>query len=463
MAIQNGQTNAQKNTQTSYDPNVDYSTKIKEAIQAGDYNAASQYEQQRNAKIDGMGLNYEKTNNYPVQSAAPQQATAPGSIAAANPNRLTAADIENMYTQMQTQQNAQVDYTVQQAVNELTRAQEDAQKGFDQQRNQVNIDEAQARDRQVLYAAARGDRGGITARQYDSIANTAASNRRAIEQQRQQLATETARQAADLRARGEFEKANAVLQLSQERLAKLFKLQQYNDQIAITEKELAMSEAALTGMYNGEKTFASQQWDYQTAQSEKEWAYQVAMQAIQLGQTPSADVLTAAGLDPNQAAQMAAVYKAQIDTDLNYKQGKYNQKSTSAGTGDSGTFSLANLYAIEDEASAYDYLVRIGKMSDAEAMNYMDYWYIYQDSKGPASDADTGGLGKGTFDNTIGGQSAADYEAAGANYATIQARLDQMKASGVSTKAILAAISDAYQTGALNSGDYQRLYNRYRG
>ena len=161
--------------------------------------------------------------------------------------RLTADDIKGLYGQMQEQANKQVDYSVQQGIADLERAQQDAQKKFLEQQRQVNIEEAQARDRHVLYAAARGDRGGITARQYDSISNAAANNRQAIRAQQQQLATDTARQIADLRAKGEFEKANSVLQIAQQQLAQLWELQQYEDQQAQIQKE----------------------WDYQVQQDKK--------------------------------------------------------------------------------------------------------------------------------------------------------------------------------------------------
>lgn len=250
------------------------------------------------------------------------------------PNRMTADDIKSLYQQMQDQQNAKIDYTVQQAVDELTRAQEDAQKGFADQRNKVNIDEAQARDAEVLYAAARGDRGGITGRQYNSISNTAANNRAAINQAQQQLATDTARQIADLRAQGEFEKADVLLQIAQQQLAKLWELQQYNDNLLMQEQQMAMQESQLTGQYNGTPTIdvqlanrdfdykqqlAQREWeqalkeyDFNTAQAEREWAYQIAMQSIQAGTVPDASTLAAAGIDANTASQMANIYKASL-------------------------------------------------------------------------------------------------------------------------------------------------------
>jgi hypothetical protein len=337
--------------------NTDYQALINQAVKAGNYAAAAQYELQRNAKIDSMNANNANPNGYtktylyqnylkPTSSGSTAE-TAPvapitptpivtGQSSLVRPsqseNRLTADDIKAMYDQMSTQQQEKIDYTVQQAVDELTRAQEDAQKGFAEQQNQVNLNEAQSRDAQVLYAAARGDRGGITARQYDSISNTAANNRAAIAQAQQQLATDTARQIADLRAQGEFEKADALLQIAQQQLAQLWELQQYNDNLLLQEQQLAMQESQLTGQYNGAPTIdvqladrefnyntqlaerewqqAVKEWDYATAQQEREWAYEIAMQSIQAGIVPDASTLAAAGIGTDTASQMASIYRA---------------------------------------------------------------------------------------------------------------------------------------------------------
>lgn len=233
-----------------------------------------------------------------VETPAPAPVTAP---TAENKNYITADYINNFYKQMQDQSAAMNQYTVDKAVQELQRAQEDAQAGFRQQQNQVNVDEAQARDAHVLYAAARGDRGGITARQYDSIANTAAKNRQGIQTAQQKLATDTARQIADLRAQGEFEQANNVLQIAQQQLAHLWQLQQEEADNAARDKQFALQEANLTGKYNGEKTYAAQE-------AERSWAYDIAMQSIKMGILPDADLLGAAGINADQAKTMAYIY-----------------------------------------------------------------------------------------------------------------------------------------------------------
>ena len=125
------------------------------------------------------------------------------------------------------QNNAKVDYAVQQAVTELERALADSQNQFKEQQESVSRDEMQSRDNAALYAEARGDKGGIGEEQYSSIMNTAAQNRLTIQQAQTKLATDTQRQIADLRAQGEFEKADGLLEIAQTYLSQLLSMEQW--------------------------------------------------------------------------------------------------------------------------------------------------------------------------------------------------------------------------------------------
>lgn len=51
-------------TKYKYDKNTDYAALMEGAAQRGDYTAAAIYEQQRNAKITGEGLDYDVTGDY---------------------------------------------------------------------------------------------------------------------------------------------------------------------------------------------------------------------------------------------------------------------------------------------------------------------------------------------------------------------------------------------------------------
>lgn len=127
----------------------------------------------------------------------------------------------------QQQSDAKIDYAVNQAVAELERAKEDAQGQFKEQQEQITLDERQGMDNTALYAELRGDKGGIGKEQYSSVQNTAAQNRLAVSQAQTKLATDTARQIEDLRAHGEFQKADAALEIAQNYLSQLISLEQW--------------------------------------------------------------------------------------------------------------------------------------------------------------------------------------------------------------------------------------------
>lgn len=122
------------------------------------------------------------------------------------------------------------DYAVDKGVKELQRNQEDAQLGFKNQLKQIDADERNALDNQVLYAEARGDRGGIGKEQYSAVQNAAMNNRYNVSLAQAKLATDTGRQIADLRAQGEFEKADKLLDISQDYLTKLMNLEKWADE-----------------------------------------------------------------------------------------------------------------------------------------------------------------------------------------------------------------------------------------
>lgn len=229
-------------------------------------------------------------------------------------------DISQMESQLQQwldaaqkQQTGQIDYATQQGVKDLQRAEEDAQEQFQTQRNQIDIDEAKALDNQALYAEARGDKGGIGQAQYNTVQNTAAVNRLTVNKAQTKLSTDTARQIADLRAQGEFEKADALLSLTQNYLSQLMQLQQWglNFNLSIDEfnaslkqwsAEFEMSQAELTGQYQGAPTWAA-------SQAEKELLADAGWALLQAGITPSEAQLAAMGLTADQAKSLIAAAK----------------------------------------------------------------------------------------------------------------------------------------------------------
>lgn len=231
--------------------------------------------------------------------------------------------LDEWYNASQQQQTNTIDYGTNQAVLALLRQQQDAEAQFQEQRNQIALDEAIAKDNQALYAESRGDKGGIGAAQYDSIMNTAAQNRLSVNSAQQKLATDTARQIADLRAQGEYEKADALLSLSQTYLSQLISLEQWAMEYNLSaaqfrasmdqwEAEYKLAVADLTGYYDGTPTLKYQQYQDELALTQQNQMASAGETLLSAGIMPSASQLAAMGLTQAQAqdyitaAQLAA-------------------------------------------------------------------------------------------------------------------------------------------------------------
>lgn len=258
----------------------------------------------------------------------------------------------------QQQQVNKIDYGTNQAVLDLIRQQQDAQGVYQEQRNQIAIDEAKAKDNQALYAEARGDKGGIGQAQYDQIMATAAQNRLQVSQAQTKLATDTARQIADLRAQGEYEKADALLQLSQQYLSQLINLEQwsmeynlsvaqFNASLQQWAAEYEMAVADITGNFRGAPTLKYQQYQDELALTQQNQMASAGETLLAAGIMPSASQLAAMGITMDQAqsyitaAQLAAAQKAKGSS------GGGSGGSGGSGGGEDSAISLttAKMYA----------------------------------------------------------------------------------------------------------------------
>ena len=214
------------------------------------------------------------------------------------------------------QAQGDIDRAVEEGVQALQRAEEDAQPGFQTMRDQIDSAERMALDEQALYAEMRGDRGGVGQAQYASVQNTAAVNRRQVAAEQQRLATETARQIEELRRQGEFRKADAVLTLRQKQLTELMELErwakeqnlsiaEFNTELARWEAEYAwqlsrfgieteLSLAQLSGtMPDGSPTLAARQ-------AERSRLAEAAKTLLELGLTLTDEQLEALGWTEGQ-------------------------------------------------------------------------------------------------------------------------------------------------------------------
>lgn len=216
------------------------------------------------------------------------------------------------------QSNGRIDYAVARAITELERALEDSEAQYREQQESVYRDELQALDNSALYAEARGDRGGIGHSQYNAIQAAAAQNRLAVRQAQTLLATDTARQIADLRAQGEFEKADKALEITQTYLSRLVELEQWGAEFGLDsakfrasldqwaaeyalalrefDLETELSYASLTGtLSDGTLTLSGQKQLAQLGQA-----------MLEQGLMPDGSQLAAMGMTAEQAAALLA-------------------------------------------------------------------------------------------------------------------------------------------------------------
>lgn len=247
------------------------------------------------------------------------------------------------------QSNQKIDYAVNQAVTDLERATADAQPMFREQQEQTARDEAQGLNNSALYAELRGDKGGIGKEQYNSVQNTAAQNRQSVSSAQVKLASDTQRQIADLRAKGEFEKADAVLAIAQSSLTQLMELerwaadynlsaQQFQESIRQWDKEFQQNvdryNTQQTGyLPNGNKTLSAQGADAELLKTQ-------GFSLLESGFLPAENQLAAMGWTKAQAQQALNVQALESAK-------KTTQKSSGGGYAD---YNLDGLFEAAKES-----------------------------------------------------------------------------------------------------------------
>ena len=299
-----------------YQSGIDYTNEIQKALARGDLAAAAYFEQQRNAKIDaeGLGDKYAKTNQYsqylsqltPERQAQLMNGYVAQSSYPENPRDRWMQWAEDWAKNQKGLVDTQIDYATNQGILEAQRAEEDAQPKFQQQLNQNDIDTARAMSNSALYAEMRGDRGGIGQSQYNEVQAAGLRAKQEINSARTKLATDTARAIADLRSKGEFQKAESYMKIQNELMAKYFEIENaiLNYGISRAEYEQAKEQADfnrdyqianLLGTYNGQPTQSSQRYNQEQLIANAQWK-------LATGIMPTAEELAALGITAADAA-----------------------------------------------------------------------------------------------------------------------------------------------------------------
>ena len=376
-----------------------------DAAASGDWSGVYAALAQRDQKTQSTGQNYGRTSQdilaeliakYGGQQQAPQMPQAEKADVGKFKDYL-----DQWLSAAQEQQTGKIDYATEKGVQELQRAEEDAKAKFQTQRDQVDADEARAKDNQALYAEARGDKGGIGQAQYDSIMNTAAQNRLQVNSAQTKLSTDTARQIADLRAQGEFEKADALLTLSQNYLSQLMSLEQwaleynlsvdqFNASLEQWKAQYEMQVSEITGTFRGSPTLSATQAERNTLASAGE-------ALLKMGIMPSADQLAAMGLTDQQAKSYVTAAKLQASA-KGSKSGKSSGSSSggsSASTGNGDVYQTMYDAGIDSEGGAYAWLLKQGYKS-TEAKTIADFYVgMLDDGEFDSDSGSSGGSGSG--------------------------------------------------------------------
>ena len=195
------------------------------------------------------------------------------------------------------QKEAKIDEQTAEGVAALGDALVEANERAQSERDRNEIDSARAKDNAALYAEARGDRGGVGLAQFSEIEAQRLRNRQAINAAQTHLAADTARQIAALRAKGEFQKADALLDVTQKHLSQLLTLEKWSANWENTQAQLRRSveqwERSYAQTISGAEHTASRERQSQLAASGDA--------LLKAGILPSAEQLAAMGMTAEQA------------------------------------------------------------------------------------------------------------------------------------------------------------------
>ena len=279
------------------------------------------------------------------------------------------------------QAEKRADEAVRQGTEALEQTEREAGARFQAQRDRIDAEAAQGADNLALYNARQGDRGGIGAAQYSAHANAAAQNRLAVNRAQTQLSADISRQIASLRASGEFQKADAALELGQSYLSRLISLQkwaadfdlgveQFHQQLEQWGLEYQAQLAGITGEYAGSPTLSARQLELQAGALTGSYQGQTTLAALQsLAQTGL--LLAQSGVRPGES-QLAALQQL-YGYDPETVEALVQASALEQETGYTSVFLQMEQAGVEDLWTAVDYLQRLPDYSRwdyEEKMNY---------------------------------------------------------------------------------------------
>ena len=262
----------------------------------------------------------------------------------------------------------------------------------------------------------RGDKGGIGQSQYNEIQAAAAQNKLAVQQAQTKLSTDTARQIADLRAQGEFEKADAALEVAQTYLSQLMQLEQwaaeYNLSAAQFEASLQQWQAEYELSMKKFQTDTELSWAQLTGKtSDGSLTLSGQSQLASMGQTllsagimPSDSQLSAMGITAGQANQYLQTLQLSQAASSSSSRKSSSSSSKSKDSTSTGYDNLAQEMfgsGITTEAKAKAYLLSQGYSSTLASAYAKAYAEDYRTLKKQHDDQQADAQARETAQNEI--------------------------------------------------------------
>lgn len=188
----------------------------------------------------------------------------------------------------------QIDYQTEQSINQTQRQYDDAVSEYQKQYRDLTTGMYQTMDNNALMARVNGQRGGMGTLSVNTAQADYQAQRQELSLKQQQLATDTAREIEELRANGEFEKADALLEARQLQFQQL-----YADAVRVDENQYA-NEQYETVLQREDASIEREQ-----ATTERNYKRELGMAFLNAGVVPPDDILTEMGIDATTAKTIA--------------------------------------------------------------------------------------------------------------------------------------------------------------
>ncbi len=221
-------------------------------------------------------------------------------------------ELERQYAEAEKRVSASVDAATRAAVEREEENIRQRERELDAERDRIEIEGAQARDASALYSELRGDRGGVGRAQYDSVMNETAREKAQLARARLELAASAARNIASLQAEGEYEKAEKLMKLAQEKLSEVTKERRWTAEFNSGQLELsAKLNQWLAGFEADAVKLTGRQPDGELTLEAKRQLAALGRAMLDKGMVPNAEQLEAMGI--TEAAAREYIAKVELE------------------------------------------------------------------------------------------------------------------------------------------------------